>query len=114
MEQTETIFASAAEAEGGGAAAAPEAGGWTLHCQHGKNKHSVVIDPALTVLNLKERLQEVTGVPTGLMKLMTKFMLKDADVISSTKLKDKAKDSAFLNGCCIADGEFEPDPFWLK
>ena len=91
MEQTETIFASAAEAEGGGAAAAPEAGGWTLHCQHGKNKHSVVIDPALTVLNLKERLQEVTGVPTGLMKLMTKFMLKDADVISSTKLKDKAK-----------------------
>ena len=33
---------------------------------------------------------------------------------TESKLKDKAKDSAFLNGCCIADGEFEPDPFWLK
>lgn len=33
---------------------------------------------------------------------------------TEAKLKDKAKDSGFLNGCCIADGEFEPDPFWLK
>ena len=30
------------------------------------------------------------------------------------KLKDKTKDHDFLNGCCVADGEFEPDKFWLE
>ena len=85
MSSESSIFA-----EGGGAGAAAAAS-WTLLCQHGKNKHSVVIDPALTILNLKERLQELTGVSSALMKLMFKGMLKDVDAVGASKLKDGCK-----------------------
>ncbi|CAN0118474.1 unnamed protein product [Ascophyllum nodosum] len=67
-------------------------GGMTIAVGHGKTVHLLSgILNCETVLDLKRRLEPLTGVPFMRQKLVFKGILRDADLVGETKIVDGAK-----------------------
>lgn len=60
---------------------------------HGKATYKLggILPDTCSVLDLKRRLEPLTGVPFTRQKLLFKGVLKDSDVVASTKIVDGAK-----------------------
>eukprot|EP00903_Cladosiphon_okamuranus_P012341 g11570.t1 len=70
-----------------------EEGGMTIMIGHGKAVYELggVVPDRVTVLDIKRRLEPITGVPFSRQKLLFKGILRDGDKIGSTKIVDGAK-----------------------
>ncbi|CAM9767734.1 unnamed protein product [Laminaria digitata] len=69
-----------------------EEGGMTITIGHGKAVYQLAgVLPDRTVLDIKRRLEPLTGVPFIRQKLVFKGILRDADLIGSTKVVEGVK-----------------------
>ncbi|CAN0037138.1 unnamed protein product [Ectocarpus sp. 8 AP-2014] len=82
-----TNASGGASEEGGGG------GGMTITVGHGKSVYELggVMPDRMSVLELKRRLEPITGVPFLRQKLLFKGILRDGDKIGATKIVEGAK-----------------------
>lgn len=65
----------------------------TCQIGHGKTVYELggVFPDRVTVLDIKRRLEPITGVPSSRQKLLFKGILRDGDKIGATKIMEGAK-----------------------
>ncbi|KAJ3033471.1 Ubiquitin domain-containing protein ubfd1 [Rhizophlyctis rosea] len=73
----------------------------TFKVQYKKDSHDVTMGESDTVLELKKRLEELTGVHVNMQKLLWKGMPKDTQTLSEAKIKDGVK--VMLMGSNVED-----------
>ena len=78
---------SSASSSASNAAAVPQVSFTVIH----KQKHQLTCPETMTVVELKKKLEELTGVPWSMAKLMYRGAMQNDQTLASAKVKNKSK-----------------------